>query len=168
MGDGNVPNEGATDHWQRGANGVFVTDNAISCAGFDPLRLYVNPEPYHVQLRMLQDGLSTTVLIGEKHVPTRGFGYWQLPTGESIYDSSIYNSDNVVASSRFAGPGFGLARDPDERVAGNFGGPHPGVCQFVLADGSVHAVAVQIDEVTLGYLANRSDGEVVRGDDLSP
>ena len=70
--------------------------------------------------------------------------------------------------SRFAGPGFGLARNPDEGVAGNFGGPHPGVCQVALADGSVRTLAVQIDEVTLGYLANRADGNAVTGNDLSP
>jgi prepilin-type processing-associated H-X9-DG protein len=60
-----------------------------------------------------------------------------------------------------------LARNPDEPVGINFGGPHPGVCQFVFADGSVHPLAVQIDEVTLGYLANRGDGQVVKGTDLS-
>ncbi len=173
VGDGHAVDnrnivQGATDHWQKGANGVFVTDNSIDCGGPDPFRLYIYPEPYHVPLRLLEDGTSVTLLFGEKQVPTRGFGYWQMPTGESIYDSSIYNSDNVVASSRFAGPGFGLARNPDESVAGNFGGPHPGVCQVALADGSVRPLAVQIDEVTLGYLANRADGHAVTGTDLSP
>jgi hypothetical protein len=42
-----------------------------------------------------------------------------------------------------------------------FGSYHPGICQFVFDDGSVHALVGSIDPVTLRLLANRSDGEVV-------
>jgi prepilin-type N-terminal cleavage/methylation domain-containing protein len=49
-----------------------------------------------------------------------------------------------------------------------FGGPHPGICQFVLCDGSVHVLSTSIDLTALGYLANRHDSQVLPGDLLEP
>ena len=39
-----------------------------------------------------------------------------------------------------------------------FGSWHPGLCQFVMADGAVKAVPVTINPTILGYLAQRDDG----------
>ncbi len=109
------------------------------------------------------DGTTKTMLVGEKQVPTRGFGYYITPAGEPTIDSSIYNGDSLSIPGRFAGQAYGLARHPEEAVQTNFGGPHPGICQFVFADGSVHAIAIEIDGVILGYLAHRKDGKVISG-----
>ena len=43
----------------------------------------------------------------------------------------------------------------------SFGGPHPGVCQFVLCDGSVRPISIDIDLQTLTGLVTRSGGEPV-------
>jgi prepilin-type processing-associated H-X9-DG protein len=43
----------------------------------------------------------------------------------------------------------------------NFGSWHPGTCNFVLCDGSVVAISVQIDLETLHRLMNRDDGQMV-------
>ena len=43
---------------------------------------------------------------------------------------------------------------------------HPGVCQFVLCDGSVRALSNDIDTVALRYLAVRDDGETIPKDAL--
>ncbi|MCY2996291.1 MAG: DUF1559 domain-containing protein [Planctomycetota bacterium] len=43
----------------------------------------------------------------------------------------------------------------------SFGGPHPGVCQFVLCDGSVRPISIDIDLQTLTALVTRSGGEPV-------
>jgi hypothetical protein len=116
-------------------------------------------EPLWVNMKKISDGTSHTLMIGEKHVPLKGYGYYQLPSGgELTYDSSMYNGDDFNVVARFAGPGFGFARSPDEAVNRNFGGLHPGVCQFVYADGSVHAIPVEISEAVLGQLANRQEG----------
>jgi prepilin-type N-terminal cleavage/methylation domain-containing protein len=45
-----------------------------------------------------------------------------------------------------------------------FGGPHSGVCMFVLCDGSVKALQTSIDIYTLTYLATRNGGEPIKGD----
>jgi hypothetical protein len=102
------------------------------------------------------DGLSNTLFFGEKQVPN-GFNL-VYP-----FDCNIYDGHNIICSTRAAGPGYALARGPnDDRVV--FGGPHVGICQFAFADGSVRPIPVSISEVTLGLLAQRNDGLPVPND----
>jgi prepilin-type processing-associated H-X9-DG protein len=42
-----------------------------------------------------------------------------------------------------------------------FGSYHPGLCQFVFADGSVHAVKSNLDETVFGLLISRNDGQKI-------
>jgi prepilin-type N-terminal cleavage/methylation domain-containing protein len=99
----------------------------------------------------VSDGLSNTLFVGEKHIPKHNFG--------NPPDSSIYNGDNGAAHKQ-AGGGEPLAKGPND-PQGEFGSYHPGICQFVLGDGSVRALAVSIDAVNLGYLANRQDSQTI-------
>jgi hypothetical protein len=105
----------------------------------------------------ITDGLSNTLMVGEKHVALGRFGHGWL-------DSSLYNGNYPVASTRPAGPGFPLATSlTDETVLQSwvFGSYHPGICQFVFCDGSVRPLPVSIDPSVLGLLARRNDGEVI-------
>jgi hypothetical protein len=43
-----------------------------------------------------------------------------------------------------------------------FGSWHPGICLFVMGDGSVRPIQPAINTQTLGYLAQRDDGQVVQ------
>ena len=178
VGDGSQSN----DYYHDGANGVFVCTSATppqlgafhGCtpdpndgdATTDAVDLKFTGEPLYVSIDSIRDGTGKTILIGEKQLPPRGFGYYVTPSGEATYDSSVYNGDGFHVPGRFAGQAYGLARNSEEAVQTNFGGPHPGVCQFVFADGSVHAIAIEIDGVTLGYLAHRKDGKVISGTDV--
>ncbi len=106
------------------------------------------------------DGLSNTLLIGEKHVLINSFGQ------EAAGDNSIYNGDDIRTIVRVAGrqlPGpidRPLAASPTDsyRPDERFGSYHPGVCQFVLCDGSVRLIANAVDLDTLTRLAVRNDG----------
>jgi prepilin-type N-terminal cleavage/methylation domain-containing protein len=103
-----------------------------------------------IRLIGVTDGLSSTFFVGEKHIPN--FNYGNPP------DTSIFNGDHG-GSFKHAGVGIPLARGPSG--TGQFGSYHPGICQFVLGDGSVRAISVAIDATNLGRLANRYDGEVI-------
>jgi prepilin-type N-terminal cleavage/methylation domain-containing protein/prepilin-type processing-associated H-X9-DG protein len=106
-----------------------------------------------VRFDEITDGLSNTLLVGEKHVP-RGL--------ETIFpwDCGLYDGHNPVCNTHAAGPVFPIAiRGNDDGL--KFGSRHPHLCQFVFCDGSVQALSTSIDPVTLGLLAQRDDGRVI-------
>lgn len=113
-------------------NGAFVQKTGLRTADF-------------------KDGLSNTLLVGEKFIPR----------GQELsypYDCNLYDGHNIICSTRCAGPGYPLGQAlDDERLL--FGGPHIGICQFVFVDGSVHPVRTSIDEIALGLLSDRDDGQ---------
>ena len=123
---------------------------------------------YAVRFKNIEDGLSNVAFIGEKHVPTdgpRGTWFGQI----DAKDNSIYNADFWSSVGRKGGFGRPIAEPADGAEGGNllsefnknFGSWHPGFCHFLFGDGSVHSVAVDVDEYMLGHLCNIRDGEVV-------
>ena len=81
------------------------------------------------------------------------------------FNGAIFNGEDLAAFARVGGPGVPILGPKDEpgTILG-FGSWHPGVCNFVRADGSSDSVSANIDTMTLGQLTNRSDGEVIRFD----
>ena len=159
----------ATSQWDdfyADADGAFVHGgfdyHQKICTGRDPDFRYPGHHDMYINFAKITDGTSNTIFIGEKHVPGGKFGHLSID-GETVYDNSIYNPDSMATFARFAGTGFGLAQSPEEPYNINFGSYHPGVCQFVFGDGSVHAIANSIDGTTLDFLANIGDGQTIPG-----
>jgi hypothetical protein len=130
-------------------NGVFMLANDWSKGGkgFRP----------GLHLTEITDGTSNTIMVGEKHVRLGHFGQ------TSVGDGPAYNGDHGY-SFRALGPGRTIVRNPTDSGNAHFGSYHPGVCQFVFADGSVHALRNSLSGTTLGLLANRMDGKVIAAD----
>jgi prepilin-type N-terminal cleavage/methylation domain-containing protein len=113
------------------------------------------------------DGLSNTLLIGEKYVPISAFGnnwvppdpYWTSSPPDNPADGAIYNATYPWVVSRVAGPLNPLAQQLNESPQANFGSAHTGVCQFVFVDGSVRALPNLISREVLGLLAGRNDAQ---------
>jgi prepilin-type processing-associated H-X9-DG protein len=102
----------------------------------------------------LRSGTSQTILIGEKHVPPSAFGHAEQG------DGSAYNGGRPASFSRVGGPGHEPARsvtDPMDMNFPVFGSYHPGVCQFLMADGSVRGLSPLIKGEILGQLIVRDD-----------
>lgn len=99
------------------------------------------------------NGLSSIILIGDKHVPLGTLG-------KAPYDTAFYNGLNSGSWGRGLGPAFPLAQSLREDTW-KFGSYHPGLCQFVFADGSVHRLSTTLDPEILGYLANVFNSEAV-------
>lgn len=123
------------------------------------------------QFSRVTDGLSNTLIIGEKHVRQGEFGNWGA--GPDNQDGSYmvdegnwreYNTARSMGRGMTFGRGpndkqvtFANSDDPGRRGAG-FGSWHVGTCQFVLGDGAVRDVSINIDEQTRRRLAHASDG----------
>ena len=106
-----------------------------------------------VKFNDITDGLSNTLLVGEKHVPLNHFR-------EGPLDSSFYNGDYYLSHSRPAGPDFPLAQTNTE-ISPVFGSYHTAVVQFGFCDGHVQGLYRSISPVTLGLLAEINDGQVI-------
>jgi hypothetical protein len=105
-----------------------------------------------VRFAEITDGLSNTLLVGEKHVPRQA-------EGTSPLDCGIYDGHNPSCNTRAAGPSFPLAVDRND-PGWKFGGRHPHLSQFVFGDGSVRPLFDTISPSALGQLAQRNDGQV--------
>jgi hypothetical protein len=134
----------------------------------------------------LQDGTSNQILIGEKHIPSDRLnrcndegvqdrstfsdcGYQSvsqnrgIPAGRSF--CNYFNSTESSINSPYP-----LAR-PQDFINGTttsnpygygFGSWHPGMCLFVLGDGSVRAISVTIPvNPILFRLSVVDDGQIV-------
>ncbi len=111
------------------------------------------------RLNDITDGTSNTFLLGEKHSVRARWGQSGM-WGEG----SIWNGDYPRNFARIAGPTlWNLGQGPNDATGPfhcKFGSWHPGICQFVFADGHVVALANSTDIPTLQILAVRNDGLV--------
>jgi prepilin-type N-terminal cleavage/methylation domain-containing protein len=131
--------------------GACFGDNASATANDGVF--YLN-QAYGTGLPMssVTDGLSNTFLMGEKHVQLNDLG--NIPN-----DFTIWAAKPAATAGRLAGSNFPLALGNTDAYNTQFGSWHAGVVQFVFCDGSVHAISTSIAGTTLGYLANRQDGQ---------
>jgi len=110
----------------------------------------------------VMDGLSNTIMIGEKHVPLGSEGVSLLSSGKYIGDGSIYNGDMLQNVGRAAGIRNPLALAPTDTFGTqnieSFGSFHTGVVQFVFGDGSVRPLNTSIPSSVLAILADKADG----------
>jgi prepilin-type processing-associated H-X9-DG protein len=128
----------------------------------------------------LLDGLSMTAIIGEKHLESweinssSGFdaspwgggcpqcgsteAAWMAGPGRTLpHTFGVTSNENVLPASVWGG----IARGPAEvRVsAGPFlGSWHPGICNFLMADGAVRPIDPSLPIRTLASLGHVSDG----------
>lgn len=104
-------------------------------------------------LLSFSDGLSNTLLIGEKQVPQNdaGIGWW---------DCSTYDGEYIQCSSRAAAASYPLTVNPQD-TGWKFGSRHISTVLFCFGDGHVQPLPVTIDPYTYQLLGTRNDGMVI-------
>ena len=154
---GNNQNQAGDGYWRPGANGVLIT-----------AEMFDRPSPgrdwqSEISFDRITDGLSKTLLVGEKHVRV----------GLVRRQGSLYNGDNQNNCSRVAGRVAPIANSPDDKtvcrnvpgcsrcICDNFGSWHLGICPFLFADGHVSSLSTSINLTALDRLAVRNDGQNV-------
>jgi prepilin-type N-terminal cleavage/methylation domain-containing protein/prepilin-type processing-associated H-X9-DG protein len=114
--------------------------------------------PLGVRRQECTDGVSKTIAVGER----RKLNYAAVWAGSG--SSSSYGNEG--AGRTLARPGFPMNFDyvlagvtPENQGKG-FSSAHPGGVQYVFLDGSVSFISENVTPTELGYLANRTDGQV--------
>ncbi len=117
-----------------------------------------------VRPRDVTDGLSKTILLGEKYLRSNAY-----TSGASLGDNGcLYNgadSDTLRATH----PETPLMRDvKDYQYQNSFGSPHAAGCNFVFCDGSVRSVGYEVDPAVYILLGGRNDGGTIPEGELHP
>jgi hypothetical protein len=149
VGDyGCVAGDGSKEHDWTGpdANGALVSADVIQRKGERILKW-----DSRTGLESLTRGQSYTLLLGEKHALPDHLG------DAEFGDGSLYDGGRPASFSRIAGPGYSLANAIDAPFNNNFGSWHNGICHFLLADGTVRPMAIDVSESVLGQLARRGE-----------
>jgi len=109
---------------------------------------------------MIRDGFANTYLIGEKYVPRTDYA-----TGTATGDSQCAYVGDSPDTLR---GGHRTPRSDSTAFATNlegaFGGPHAGVFNMAMCDGSVQAIDLTISAQVHFLLAGRADRQVVAPD----
>lgn len=171
-----------------GPNGWFLcfdsTNKEHADPHFGPLRVSMysgsgnvdNNKPRDTLARW-QDGVSNQLVVGEKHIPLSRLdkcgAYWVNQADCSIMQTSVRNATSAArqiyetlrlpnSPIDFELDGPDSSRDTSAVGEFGFGSYHPGVCNFLLGDGSVRSIsnATPMDPI-LCSLADVSDGQAV-------
>ena len=148
---------GGDDSFQWGGNGTgIITSSRAKCVDWKSVD-WID----RISVRHVKDGMSKTILAGEKHIIRSELGLFP-------FDPPVYGGDFFQGFARIGGPGFPIAAGADDTATDflSFGSWHSGVCNFVFGDISVRGLTPSTDTELLGALCNRHDGLVVDTDGL--
>jgi hypothetical protein len=160
-----------------GTNNVFYEGPPLSCMNTYP-RCNWGPYANNVaktfdgavlprlplELRQITDGTSKTLLVAEKHLRRDLYG----DTGREHtlntcadnnspyqgYDWDVIRWAKASAWNQYAPQPDTFQSDP---CTVRFGGPHSGIFQGVYCDGSVRAIAFDVDSKEMELAVNRRD-----------
>ncbi len=104
----------------------------------------------------ISDGLSTTILFGEKHVMLSALK--QQPAVLDASDFVVYSCRNAFSVGRIGGANAPLALTQNDTYRNQFGSWHPGVVPILFGDGSTQMLRSSMSTTVLGYLCSSIDG----------
>jgi prepilin-type N-terminal cleavage/methylation domain-containing protein/prepilin-type processing-associated H-X9-DG protein len=130
----------------------------------------------HTRLEDVTDGSSFTIFVGEKALSGAELG-WMSGTRATLRNTGTpVNAARLAAGNSSAALDFGDDDDDDAKkpadpakeeeslVVGGYSSRHPGGANCLFGDGSVRFIKNTVSNRVLRRLGNRSDGDLVSGD----
>ncbi len=143
-----------------GADTYAAGTSAAAAVGFKIISDYSNGVFFpgsQVKQAHIKDGMSNTLLIGEKSV---GVNFYETATSGGD-NESMYIGDNAD-NTRWTSASYLPRQDTAGADTFNsFGSAHSGAFNAVLCDGSVRQINYSIDATVYQRLGNRLDGQVI-------
>ena len=147
-----------------------MDDDDFTAAGIDKTKAGPIFGGSRFSARHIEDGLSHTLAVGERHIPPAPAIVAPNMEHFEIGDTAFLAGDTL--HTILCGTEDGLAQGPDDRPREDngtedypderFGGPHAGVVLFVYLDGHVDSLATDIHVDSLLALSSIGGGEVVQ------
>jgi len=128
-------------------------------------RVYITKWSSQTNFGSIADGTSNTTMFGEKSI--RPNSLRGKNEDRSVFGGNRNNTRRMMGVSNVNGDQRPLLPPDNQNLPFNnssFGGPHPGVTNFVFVDGSVKSVRISTDINVLTALVTRAGGEVIAGD----
>jgi prepilin-type N-terminal cleavage/methylation domain-containing protein len=104
----------------------------------------------------ISDGLSNTILMGEKHVRLADMKL--QPTTMDASDFCVYAGRPAFSVGRIGGPNAALALNQNDAYRNQFGSWHPGVVPMLMGDGSTQLLRTSMSTAVLGFISSKYDG----------
>jgi hypothetical protein len=104
----------------------------------------------------ISDGLSPTIVMGEKHVMLPSFKLQPATLDES--DFCVYAGRAAFSVGRIGGPSAPFALTQNDSYRNQFGSWHPGIVPILFGDGSTQTLRNSMSTTTLGALCGSHDG----------
>ena len=108
-----------------------------------------------VRFEQIRDGSTNTIFIGEKLDRKVSLG-WVSGTRETLRNTGSFEKP----ADRWEDQQNENPQPPN--AVGGFGSYHTGGAQFVLGDGSVRFISLNINPEVFKHLGNRADGELLK------
>lgn len=149
---------GAIDYAGNGGTGPFIFPDGYPWLHQNGV-VIPRVGPDRVSLTNIPDGVSNTLLVGERNVNIALLGQsWMWDENNGYFDG--WDWDTIRWGYDVPAPD----RRDDSYYDWRFGSSHRGGVQFVLADGSVRLIAYGVSLTTFQRLCVRNDGLPVGAD----
>ncbi|MDY3559675.1 DUF1559 domain-containing protein [Gemmata sp. JC673] len=128
-------------------------------------RVYVTKWSSQTSFGSVTDGASNTTMFGEKSI--RPNSLRGKNEDRSVFGGNRNNIRRMMGTSSVNGDVRPLLPPDNQNLPfanSSFGGPHPGVTNFVFVDGSVRSLRISTPVNVLTALVTRAGGEVVSND----
>jgi len=159
-GTGKCPSDPLKNEiYDTGYFGKFECTNYLGVMGTSPtandgILLHGLPN-CAISLRQITDGPSHTLIMGERGISNMFFGWPYCGYGDEA--TGVGNGDNLLSTQ------LGLSvGNSDGTHDFHFWSYHPGVNQFLYADGSVQPLTYDINFTTFQALSTRAGDEAVQ------